>query len=115
MVSSGRAVLSPCGILGLLLFFFPCDGREYGLGGRFELRLANGGAPPGPFGFTAPPPSLWGGGGGRDSRFLVVVVILAILINLEGLGKRYTLFYVCTGLIITTDTVGIGAERFWQK
>ena len=60
------------------------------LGGRFELRLANGGPPPGPFGFTAPLPPLLGGGGRGYSRFLVVVVILAILINLEGLGKRYT-------------------------
>jgi hypothetical protein len=54
--------------LGVLLVF-ACDGREQGRGGHFELRLANGGAPPGPFGFTAPPPSLWGGGGGENLGF----------------------------------------------
>ena len=93
MVSSGRAVLSPCGILGLLLLF-ACDGREHGLGGHFELRLANGGAPPGPFGFTAPLPPHWEAGGGDIPGFRLLLLYWQFFINLEGLGKRYTLFYV---------------------
>ena len=67
-VSSGRAVLSPCGILGLLLLF-ACDGREHGLGGHFELRLANGGPPPGPFWFYCPPSLPLGGWGGEIPGF----------------------------------------------
>jgi hypothetical protein len=102
-VSSGRAVLSPCGILGLLLFcFFPCDGRGHGLGGRFELRLANGGAPLGPFGFTAPLPPHWGAGGGDIPGFKLLLLYWQFFINLEGLGHRRLIY-------------GIGAERFWQK
>ena len=46
-----------------------------------------------------PPSPPIGGRGAGIFPVLVVVVILAIIINLEGLGKRYTLFYVCTGLI----------------
>ena len=65
-VGSGRAVSFP--VRGFVLtrpvsLFVMVKGMA--LGGRFELRLANGGSPPVPLWVFAalPPPPLWGLGG----------------------------------------------------
>ena len=78
-VGSGRAVPIPLWefVLTRLVSLFVMLG-VWLLGGRFELRLANGGPPPGPLWVLLPLPSPFGGRGVGGFLALVAAVICVL-------------------------------------